>query len=86
MAFVGSPFHHHLTALTTEYERIMAENKELRTELHKDPGCPLPPNLLPRAHIQTQCKCLGVACRILYVTFRQMTLSLRRSLSVLWHR
>ena len=35
MAFTGSPFHVHLTALTTEYEKIMAENAELRQQLHK---------------------------------------------------
>ena len=38
MAFSGSPFHHHLS-LTTEYERLVAENAELRKELHKDGGC-----------------------------------------------
>ncbi|CAE7705028.1 Cacna1c [Symbiodinium sp. CCMP2456] len=37
MAFSGSPFHHHLKGLTTEYERLVAENAELRKELHKDP-------------------------------------------------
>ncbi|CAE7030629.1 Scn11a [Symbiodinium natans] len=37
MAFTGSPFHVHLTALTTEYEKIMAENAELRQQLHKEP-------------------------------------------------
>jgi len=33
----GSPFHHHLTALTSEYERIMGENKELRQRLANAP-------------------------------------------------
>jgi len=37
MAFSGSPFHHHLKGLTTEYERLVAENAELRKELQKDP-------------------------------------------------
>ena len=36
MAFSGSPFHHHLKGLTTEYERLVAENAELRKELQKD--------------------------------------------------
>ena len=36
MAFTGSPFHHHLRALTAEYDKVMAENYELRKEVQKD--------------------------------------------------